>query len=82
MRHSNSGRRSGGVVRLVITDIVHALRIEVTDEGSVSAIPQIPAQMDTLSESGRGLWMVRELSSAWGWNDDETRRVVWFEMAG
>ncbi|WP_424534828.1 ATP-binding protein [Sphaerisporangium viridialbum] len=81
VRHSDSGRDPCGMVRLVVSHTGDALRVEVIDEGSSGAIPPVPAQVDPLSESGRGLWLVRELSSFWGWKDDETGRVVWFEMA-
>ncbi|MDH2427919.1 ATP-binding protein [Sphaerisporangium sp. TRM90804] len=81
VRHSDSGRGDQGIVRLVVADTVRGLRVEVIDEGSPNGIPQIPAQVDPLSESGRGLWLVREMSSAWGWTENESGLVVWFEMA-
>ncbi|MEU8266330.1 ATP-binding protein [Sphaerisporangium sp. NPDC088356] len=82
VRHTDSGRTACGVVRLVARDTGHAVRVEVIDQGSTGAIPQIPAQVDPLSESGRGLWLVRELSSAWGWEQDTTGRTIWFEVTG
>ncbi|MCW2877790.1 MAG: putative anti-sigma regulatory factor, serine/threonine protein kinase [Sphaerisporangium sp.] len=69
------------MVHVVVADNGRALHVDVIDEGSAVAIPQIPSQADPLSESGRGLWLVRELSSAWGWKQDEAGRVVWFEVA-
>jgi anti-sigma regulatory factor (Ser/Thr protein kinase) len=81
VKHSDSGRRADGVVKLVVMERACALRVEVTDEGPSSTIPQIPAQVDLLSESGRGLWFVREVSSAWGWRNEGACRVVWFEVA-
>ncbi|WP_214414421.1 ATP-binding protein [Sphaerisporangium fuscum] len=78
--HSESGRRPGGVVTLRVYDDGETVRVEVTDEGSTGGIPRIPAQVDPLSEGGRGLWLVRELSSAWGWGQDGGRRTVWFEV--
>ncbi|MBB6476561.1 ATP-binding protein [Sphaerisporangium rubeum] len=56
------------------------MRFEVIDQGSEGDIPQIPAQVDPMSECGRGLWLVRELSSAWGWERNGAGRVVWFEL--
>lgn len=82
VQHSNSGRRERGMVKLVLSDTGNAVHVDVIDEGSVGAIPQIPAQVDPLSEGGRGLWLVQELSSAWGWADDKRGRVVWFEVKG
>ncbi|MEV6983091.1 ATP-binding protein [Sphaerisporangium sp. NPDC051017] len=66
---------------LQVFDDGQAIRVEVGDEGSVDGMPVIPAQVDPLSESGRGLWLVRELSSAWGWGQTEPGRTVWFEVA-
>jgi anti-sigma regulatory factor (Ser/Thr protein kinase) len=80
VRYSDSGRGVHGTVRLVVTDDGHTLHVDVIDEGSAGAVPWIPCQVDPLSESGRGLWLVRELSSAWGSEQDESRRVVWFEV--
>lgn len=80
IRHSDSGGNVQGTVRLVLTQTCHALHVDVFDEGSTTPIPQIPAQVDPLSENGRGLWLVRELSSAWGSYQDETGRAVWFEI--
>lgn len=49
MRHSESGRRPGGVAE------VRVYRVEVSDEGSPTSIPTTPAQAGPFSESGRGL---------------------------
>ncbi|MGW0591065.1 ATP-binding protein [Streptosporangium sp. NPDC002607] len=80
VQHSDSGRRPQGMLRLVVADHDHTLHVEVIDEGSSGTIPQVPAQVDSLSENGRGLWLVQELSSAWGWKESETGRVVWFDL--
>ncbi|MDH2428589.1 ATP-binding protein [Sphaerisporangium sp. TRM90804] len=80
IKHSESGRKPDGMVRLRVyadTDTVH---VDVTDEGSPGPLPQIPAQADPLSESGRGLWLVREMSTSWGWTQDAATRTVWFEI--
>ncbi|MEU8386221.1 ATP-binding protein [Streptosporangium sp. NPDC048865] len=81
VQHSESGQ-AGGMVRLVVSDHVDSLRVAVLDGGSSGDLPPIPVQVDPLSERGRGLWLVRELSSAWGWNRLEAGRVVWFEVKG
>ncbi|WP_214411936.1 ATP-binding protein [Sphaerisporangium fuscum] len=80
VRHSASGSRPDGMVELRVYDDGETVRIEVTDEGSDATIPQVPAQIDPLSEGGRGLWLVRELSRDWGWRQDGTHRTVWFDM--
>lgn len=69
------------MVKVRVYEDCGSVRVEVVDEGSPGTIPQIPAQVDPLSESGRGLWLVRELSSAWGWEQEAASRTVWFEMA-
>ncbi|MEV6981187.1 ATP-binding protein [Sphaerisporangium sp. NPDC051017] len=81
VKHSYSGRQARGVMQLLVYRNDRTVRVEVVDEGSPNTIPQIPAQVDPLSENGRGLWLVRELSSAWGWQQDEAGRTVWFEIA-
>ncbi|WP_250562399.1 ATP-binding protein [Sphaerisporangium fuscum] len=80
VKYSESGSRPGGMVSVRVYDDGETIRIEVVDEGSTTSVPMIPAQADPLSESGRGLWLVRELSSAWGWTQTGTSRTVWFEM--
>ncbi|WP_214416722.1 ATP-binding protein [Sphaerisporangium fuscum] len=80
VKHSNSGRRPGGTVKLRVYDDGRTVRVDVVDEGSDGDIPQVPAQVDPLSEGGRGLWLVRELSSAWGWDQEAAGRRVWFEV--
>ncbi|GIH69887.1 ATP-binding protein [Sphaerimonospora thailandensis] len=82
IRHSRSGRRDGGRLTVAVVVAAGVIHVDVIDEGSTDAIPEIPLQIDELSESGRGLWLVRELSSAWGWRDRATGRVVWFEVNG
>ncbi|MET8160485.1 ATP-binding protein [Sphaerisporangium sp. NPDC005289] len=79
-KHSESGRERSGVVRLRVCDDGERARVEVVDEGSAESVPQVPAQVDLLSEGGRGLWLVRELSSAWGWEQTGAHRTVWFEI--
>ncbi|MEV6987440.1 ATP-binding protein [Sphaerisporangium sp. NPDC051017] len=80
VKHSDSGRRPGGVVTVRVYDDGRTVHVEVTDEGSEAGIPRIPAQVDPLSESGRGLWLVRELSTEWGWTEDGSGRTVWFKV--
>ncbi|MFC7385308.1 ATP-binding protein [Sphaerisporangium rhizosphaerae] len=56
--------------------------IEVSDGGSTTSTPQVPVELYEDSEGGRGLWLVRELASSWGWHETESGRVVWFRVAG
>ncbi|MET8159405.1 ATP-binding protein [Sphaerisporangium sp. NPDC005289] len=81
IKHSESGRRPDGMVYLRVYDDGDTIRVEVTDQGSPGPLPHIPAQVDPLSENGRGLWLVRELSSTWGSTQNGTTRTVWFQIA-
>ncbi|MFC6081853.1 ATP-binding protein [Sphaerisporangium aureirubrum] len=80
VQHSDSGRRPDGVVRLRVFDDGRTVHVDVTDQGSSASVPRIPPSTDLLSESGRGLRLVQELSSAWGWRADHSGRTVWFEV--
>ncbi|MBB6475468.1 ATP-binding protein [Sphaerisporangium rubeum] len=78
VRHSSSG--AGGAVRVKVFDDGRRVRVEVGDDGPAGDLPDVPAHVDPLSESGRGLWLVRTLSSSWGWERDGAGLVVWFEV--
>lgn len=80
VRHSDSGRRPDGRVTVTITVDDGAVHVDVADEGSAANVPRVPGQPDELRESGRGLWLVQELSAAWGWEDIPTGRLVWFRL--
>ncbi|GII73758.1 hypothetical protein Sme01_62340 [Sphaerisporangium melleum] len=69
------------MVALRVYEDGEVVRVEVTDEGSDVPLPPIPDRVDPLSESGCGLWLVRELSSAWGTTREATGRTVWFQIA-
>ncbi|GAA1517223.1 hypothetical protein GCM10009677_58170 [Sphaerisporangium rubeum] len=79
--HSASGRRDGGRITVEVTATHDRVYVTVTDEGGPGPLPVVPAQGNGLAESGRGLWLVRELSSAWGWQDEPAGRTVWFAVA-
>ncbi|WP_433243557.1 ATP-binding protein [Streptosporangium sp. CA-135522] len=81
VRHSDSGRRPDGQVTVTVTNRAGTLQVDVIDQGSASRTPRIRPDVDARSGGGRGLWLVRELASAWGWHDDPAGRVVWFRMA-
>ncbi len=81
VRHSDSGRRAHGVVRLVVADDGHALHVAVIDEGSSEHVPRMrPLSAD--SDGGRGLWLVDQIASEWGAYEDRAGHVVWFQVAG
>jgi hypothetical protein len=78
VRHSRSGL--GGKVRIrVIVAAGVWVRIEVRDDGPVVPGALIaPARPDVTAESGRGLWLARELSEASG---ADGRGLVWARIA-
>ena len=81
VRHSDSGRRVGGVVRLALFEPGDGvLRVEVADAGSAGGEPRPWMDADEESESGRGLFLVDLLAGKWGTHVRGGGRVVWFEM--
>ena len=66
----------GSVSLRVDVDTLH-VRVEVTD-----AEPQPPTVRppDLQAESGRGLFIVDALASAWGIEERGDGKVVWFEL--
>ncbi|WP_182877178.1 ATP-binding protein [Microbispora sp. H10670] len=80
VRHSESGRRSGGLVTLTIAAGDDGLWIDVADEGSPDRAPCMrPFHLD--GDSGRGLWLVNCLATAWGVRGNQEKRVVWCHLA-
>jgi hypothetical protein len=78
VRHSRSGARRGPVA-VVVLGVPSAIRVEVTDAGGVTQPRVMP--LDEATTSGRGLYLVSELTGGrWGWHDDRSRRTVWFEL--
>ncbi|GAA1513255.1 hypothetical protein GCM10009677_52900 [Sphaerisporangium rubeum] len=67
VKHSYSGRTPNGLVRLHVFDTGPTIQVLVLDQGPATPLPPIPKSVDPLSEDGRGLWLVQELSSSWGW---------------
>ncbi|MFC4060614.1 ATP-binding protein [Planomonospora corallina] len=82
VRHSDSGRHPGGRVTVAVAKHDATIRIDVIDAGSPERSPSLRAGTDPGSCTGRGLWLVDELASEWGWHDTPAGRVVWFQLAG
>ncbi|GIH71279.1 ATP-binding protein [Sphaerimonospora thailandensis] len=82
VRHSDSAR-PGGQVTLAAALRDGTLHLDVIDAGSSVHKPQIctDSDIDQPSDGGRGLWLVRQLATAWGWHDIPAGRVVWFQLA-
>ncbi|GGK81001.1 ATP-binding protein [Sphaerisporangium melleum] len=65
----------------VTIEVNEAVRVEVADEGGPT-IPSIPAhQDDDLSSSGRGVRLIRALSTRWGFTEDHPRHTLWFVLS-
>ncbi|TQF06323.1 ATP-binding protein [Kitasatospora acidiphila] len=57
-------------VRAIGTDLL----IEVTDSSELTPVRRCASELD---EGGRGLLLVQELTSLWGWHPVEGGKVVW-----
>ncbi len=76
--HSRS-RRPGGEVTVMVLAARDGLIIEVTDDGSASAVPQL--QHDPLDMGGRGLILVDALSDSWGCRSGPLATTVWSHLS-
>jgi anti-sigma regulatory factor (Ser/Thr protein kinase) len=74
--HSASG--AGGTFSVSVRLESGQVRVEVHDLGSDTS-PTI-REPGRLAESGAGLRVVEEIANRWGFYDDPSGRVVWFEM--
>ncbi|WP_051752333.1 ATP-binding protein [Streptosporangium amethystogenes] len=78
--HSDSGRVPGGRIIVAVARHNGTLHCDVIDAGSAGHTPRLHTEVDFTSDGGRGLWLVQELATAWGWNETATGRVVWFQL--
>ncbi|WP_405589642.1 ATP-binding protein [Streptomyces sp. NBC_01190] len=69
-------------ITCVLRDLGAVIRLEVTDQGRGTGVPE-PCAAEADEEGGRGLLLVSVLSQAWGSDpvDSGTGRVVWAELA-
>ncbi len=76
---TNSIRYASGKtgIRLEISRQGGALRVSVWDD---NPSPPTPRHADELDVSGRGLTLVAEISSDWGWEPAGAGKRVWFEL--
>jgi anti-sigma regulatory factor (Ser/Thr protein kinase) len=81
VRHSDSGRVPGGRVSVAVINWDGTLHIDVIDAGSTDSLPRIRTDACAESCGGRGLRLVRELATTWGWYGIPAGRVVWFQLA-
>jgi anti-sigma regulatory factor (Ser/Thr protein kinase) len=78
VRHSTAGVAGGGTVDVAVGLEADRIRVEVSDPGS--GFHHVPHMPGTLSEGGRGLFLVEALAGRWGMGDAD-RTTVWFELA-
>lgn len=70
----------GGAVMVVIVELEDRVRIEVIDDGSERNSPRLREGVGVGEECGRGLFLVKALSDAWGAHMDDFGVNVWFEV--
>lgn len=75
VRHSPAATH--GTVDVAVVLAQERIRVEVSDPGS--GFEHVPQHPGTLSEGGRGLFLVEALSDRWGMVGGE-RTTVWFEL--
>jgi len=75
--HTRSGGE-GGTVTITVAHAPDGILIEVTDDGSRDRSPVVGG--DPCAEHGRGLLLVQELASQWGYCRDGARTTVWVRI--
>jgi anti-sigma regulatory factor (Ser/Thr protein kinase) len=76
--HSGSGL-PGGTITVTVASTAGGFRVEVLDVGGAS-VPHVKALLGALTEGGRGLCLVSELSACWGYRHEGAGVVTWFEV--
>jgi anti-sigma regulatory factor (Ser/Thr protein kinase) len=76
--HSNS-RCPGGTIRVVVSDAIGGVRVEVFDEGSDLSAPVVRG--DIYASDGHGLFLVQSLADQWGYLRSEQGTTVWFWLS-
>lgn len=77
---TNAVVHAGTEAQVAVRLLPDALRIEVVDHGAptVPARPSMPRSED--AESGRGLFLVDTIADAWGVEEIEDGKCIWFEV--
>jgi serine/threonine-protein kinase RsbW len=78
VRHSES-RLPGGTVTVTVTAARSEILVAVTDDGGPSW-PVLREGQDPSAEDGRGLLLVAELSTRWGYRRGDGNLTTWFEV--
>jgi hypothetical protein len=75
-----STRLGGNMTVTVAGDPDGTIRVEVADAGGLS-VPALQDGRDGWAESGRGLYLVDDLSARWGYRiEPDGGLVTWFEV--
>ncbi|MFC6080349.1 ATP-binding protein [Sphaerisporangium aureirubrum] len=82
VRYSDSGRCPAGRVRIAVAEHDGTLHVDVIDAGSWGNQPTVCPEICLDSGGGRGLWLLQEMATAWGWYETAAGRVVWFQLTG
>jgi anti-sigma regulatory factor (Ser/Thr protein kinase) len=77
--HSHSACE-GETITVTVIALPGRIRVEVIDAGG-KTVPALHLPPDDLAETGRGLYLVAQMSADWGFYQDEAGTVVWFEVA-
>ncbi|MEO3855772.1 GntR family transcriptional regulator [Acrocarpospora sp. B8E8] len=80
LAHSESGCSPVGRLMMTVSADGASVRVEVIDQGSTSSRPSVCAHPHPDSSGGWGLWLVEQISTAWGFRDHELGRAVWFTL--
>jgi DNA-binding NarL/FixJ family response regulator len=75
---TNAVVHAGSDVEVAVRLLTDAVRIEVVDQGPMGSLRVTKPAHD--AESGRGLLLVETLASAWGVEEIEGGKSVWFEV--
>jgi anti-sigma regulatory factor (Ser/Thr protein kinase) len=76
----HSGTPRAAFIVLVVVETRDRVRVEVLDDGTGADLSR-PEERGLLDEGGRGMFIVGELSSAFGVYDDGAGQNVWFEVS-
>lgn len=76
---TNAARHVGGVMHVEVGVSEDTIRVLVCDDSRV--LPHAPELPEWESESGRGLFLLEELSDRWGAHTMPTGKCVWFELS-
>lgn len=77
---TNAIEHGGGPAVLDAAVRERSLRVTVADASPVTPRPKLPAELDELSERGRGLFLVDALASRWGSEPNASGKAMWFEV--